>query len=137
MNFFELTLRYSHSLWQFLGSYPFLLAVMIFSLVIKLYFSINLAVHMRKNKNTHIRRSCFLLILVLVSAIMANSAWVLKIMRKLFIPNFSQKLCILWLRIAWTFALVQFHSLALFIESLTEKQNLFGTRQKILLTIFF
>ena len=109
MNILNLIVTLSQSIWQFLGSYPFLLTVMTFSLIIKLYFSINLAVHMRENKNSHIRRSCFLLILVLVSAMMANSAWIIKIMRKIFIPSLSYKLCVVWVRIAWSFTVIQFH----------------------------
>jgi len=90
---------------------------------------------MRKNKNYYIKRSCFFLILVLTSAMLANSAWILKIVRKLFLPSLNYHLCVLWIRIAWAFTVIQFHSLALFIESLIEKEKLFGTRQRVLLII--
>jgi len=41
---------------------------------------------------------------------------------------------VLCIRIAWSLMVVQYHSLSLFIESLVEKQRLFSTRQKILIS---
>ncbi len=137
---FEILINISQSLWSFLGGFPFLLAIMTFSFTVKFYFVINLFVHMRTNKNWHIRRSCVLLILVLVSAMFSNSAWIIKIIRKLFIPSLNYTFCIFWLRIAWASTVIQYHALALFIESLVEKNRLLGSRQKILVTmtgIFF
>ncbi len=50
-----------------------------------------------------------------------NSAWILKLIRQLWIPSFDYRVYLFWLRIAWAFLIVQYQALALFIESLVEK----------------
>ncbi|MCK5632959.1 sigma 54-interacting transcriptional regulator [bacterium] len=135
MNIFDLSINSIRSIWDLLGSYPFLFTVMTFSFTVKLYFVVNLFIHIRKNANLYIRRSCLLLILVLLCAMMANSAWMLKILRRTIFPGLNYEICLLWIHISWVFTIVQYHSLALFIESLVEKNKLFCMRQKILISI--
>ena len=130
MNLIEQIVKSIRPLWLFLGSSPFLLVVMIFSFTIKFYIALNLIIHIQKNRSVHIRRSCFFLILVLIVAMMANSAWIVKLIRRLFFPTLNYKLYLLWIRISWSFTAIQYHGLALFIESLVNKNNLFVLRQK-------
>ncbi len=135
MNTFDVTINFFNILWHIMGSRPTLLTVIVFTCAAKIFLTVHLAMHMRNNKNNYIKRSCMLLIIVLVSNTFSDFAWILKLTRAFFITTLNPQFCLFWIRIAWAFAIVQYHALALFIESLVEKRNLFGTRQKILLTI--
>jgi len=135
MNFFNVLISYFRQGWNLLGSYPFLLVLMSSSLIVKSYFILNLGVHLRDNKNKYIKRSCFLLVILLAATMTSNFVWVLKLLHVGYDVKLNYQFCMLCLRLAWSFAIVQHHGLALFIESLVEKERLFCTRQKILMSI--
>ena len=116
-----------------LGSEHFLLAAVILAFFIKFYLVTKLLSYQTKSKKAH--SSLVLLVIVLVSIILADSAWILKLMRSLFFPSIDYKYLLFWIRITWGFATVQYHGLALFIESLIKRKNIYNLRQQIFLPI--
>ncbi|HJZ23689.1 MAG TPA: hypothetical protein VJ201_04485, partial [Candidatus Babeliales bacterium] len=69
--------------------------------------------------------------IILISSIILHSTWILKLTRSLWFPSFDFRLYLFWVRIAWSFSIVQYQALALFIESLVEKKYTFKPHQKI------
>lgn len=78
------------------------------------------------------QRSIYLLIGVLIGASIADSAWIIKLISMLFIPTLNP---LLWICISWAFPVMQYQSLALFIESLVAPQYKFNVRRLTFLTI--
>lgn len=134
MNIFDVILGGIARIWQILGYHPIFLAIMLFACAAKIFLVVHISMHLRRNSNIYIRRSCILLILVLVGGILSDFSWSLIVIRAILFPALSHSFCLFSIRIAWAFAIVQYHAIALLIESLIEKK-LFGIRQKILIGI--
>ncbi len=121
-----------------LNSQQFLLTVTIASILFKTFI---LATLIKRGVSTPgTQRPWFLLSLVLIATMIIDSAWIFKILQNLFLPNVDHRIWVFWLRLAWAFTIVQYHSLSLFIESLVSKSHTLNLRQKLFLfisSIFF
>jgi hypothetical protein len=121
-------------LWHIFENSWIFIAITLFTSITKIFLAFLVASHIRNNKNIYIRRSGIFLILVLIGSTFDDMSWFLAASRILLFPYLSTHLYTLFIRIAWAFAVVKYHALALLIESLVEK-NVFGVRQKILIVI--
>lgn len=119
-NFFESTI----------GSLPFFLSTTTISFLLKSTILIALVKQTRKKI---IHKSFYFLLLVLSSTIFVDLAWMLKLSHKLFFPSLDYKFIIFFLRLSWAASIVQYHSLSLFIESLSAYPYSISLRQKILI----
>ena len=123
-----------HSLETVLGSYPFVLFCTSIAFSLKAYLLVMLIA--RSQYITTAKRSWFFLLLVLIGSIVVDSSWMLKLIQCIFFPAGDYyQLRIFWVRISWAFAVIQYQSLALFIESLVTEDNRFNLRQKLFLGI--
>ncbi|MCX5922546.1 MAG: sigma 54-interacting transcriptional regulator [Candidatus Dependentiae bacterium] len=93
-----------------------------------------LAALLKKNPTEPIKRSWLLLVFVLASSLIADSAWIMKLILNIF-PTLDYRLRTLWVRVAWIALIVQYQALALFIESLIDKTQPFNIRQKLFIFI--
>jgi len=116
-----------------IGSDIFLLTIVTLAFCIKLYL---LAIILSKKTNSYKTQiSLLLLVSLLISIMFADSSWIFKISRRLFFPFIHVKYLIFWARINIGIAVIQYHLLALFLESLINQETFFNLRQKILLPI--
>jgi transcriptional regulator of acetoin/glycerol metabolism len=129
---FETILHFFESV---LGSYPFLLTTIVIAFSVKAYLLSTLI--SRGNLTTNAKKTWFFLLMVLIGSMISDSAWALKLI-EYFVPlaasNYYQ-IRIFWIRIAWGFAVIQYQSLALFLESLIDQQNRLNLRQKLFLSV--
>jgi transcriptional regulator with PAS, ATPase and Fis domain len=72
----------------------------------------------------------FFAIGILGGSLFGDIAWMIKLGREIFIPGSSYAPVTFFIRIAWGFLIIQYHSLALFIESLTEKNYVMRPYQR-------
>ena len=103
-----------------LGSYPFLLLVFTCFFILKAYIITCLVGFSLTAPKTN--RALFFLICVLLASMTDNCAWILKLVRTLFLPAIDFRIYTLCIRLAWAFLAVQYQALALFIESLVEQK---------------
>ncbi|MCL4361035.1 sigma 54-interacting transcriptional regulator [Candidatus Dependentiae bacterium] len=102
-----------------LGNPKFLLFAETSSFCIKAYlFGALLFYNFKVANRTRLIR---LLLLILAGAIFTNIAWIVQLLRSMFFPQIEFKVFLFLLRIAWIFSIVQYQSLSLFVENLTEK----------------
>ena len=119
---------------SFIGSAPFLLTVMTIAFLVKGYLLAILVI--RGSKSTTTKKYWFYLSGVFISAMIADSAWILALVKSLYFQSMNFNIYLFWLRIAWAFTIVLYQSLALFIESLIKKQDQsLNLRQKIFIFI--
>ena len=124
-----------HSLETILGNQYYLLTILACTFSFKIFLLIYLLTRsLSASKNSH--RSIWLLCGVLIGASVVDSAWIVELISRLFLPNMDSTL---WVRIAWAFPVIQYQSLALFIESFVEPQYKITLRRAIflLLSAFF
>lgn len=111
---------------------PYLLLIIVTaSFIVKLYFLYTLF-----PKSPHHLRTvnCWLLSLcILGGAIFGDIAWMAKVIQHLFIPTLSYAYVTFFIRIAWGCTILQYQSLALFLQTLVEKKCSPTIVQKILL----
>ena len=111
----------------------FLLVAIILSFSVKIYFlSILIPQGLRAAK---IQKYWIFLLGVLIGSMFGDIAWIVKLLRELWVPDASYSLVTFFIRIAWGFLIIQYQSLALFIESLTEKNFVLRTPHKILVFV--
>ncbi len=72
----------------------------------------------------------FLLLGVIIGSMAGDACWILKIIRPILFPKANYGALVFFIRIAWAFLIIQFQSLALFIESLTQRKLKLGLLQK-------
>jgi transcriptional regulator with GAF, ATPase, and Fis domain len=118
---------------SFLGSYPFLMAATIVSFILKAYILSTLILRKSESRNAQLPK--ILLVLVLISAMIVDSAWFLKLAECLFCFDIGYRIRIFWTRIAWAFSVIQYQSLALFLETLVRSKKNINLRQQIILCI--
>ncbi len=120
-----------YNLYTFIESPYFLLAVIFISFSVKAYyFSILIPQGLR---SPTIHKPWIFLLGVLAGSIVCDSAWIIKIVREIFFPYTPYTFVIFFIRLAWAFLILQYQSLGLFIESLSEKNFSLKTIHKILL----
>ncbi len=112
-----------------IGSYPFLLVAITLSFLLKL-FIFNNTIKQLLHATTQ-SRLWFLLSTILFANMVADAAWIVKLSTLLFIPAMDYRIMLAIVRIAWTFAIIQYQALALFLAALVSKQYKFDPYQKI------
>ena len=102
-----------------LGNPIFLFCAETISFCIKAYlFAALLFYNFKVANRTKLVR---LLLLILSGAIFANIVWIVQLLRSMVFPQIDFRIYLFLLRIAWIFSIIQYQSLALFVETLTEK----------------
>lgn len=125
------------SFYTILQSPYFLFSVLCFAIGVKFHYVAQLVLTLWK-KNIILQPLLFLLI-SMTSALICDVAWLIKLSQSLFIsmPYF---VVVFFIRIAWAFLAIQYQSLALFLQALTQPQFTFKTYHKItalIATAFF
>ncbi|MCX5922545.1 MAG: sigma 54-interacting transcriptional regulator [Candidatus Dependentiae bacterium] len=107
----------------------FLLVAILLAFSVKIYFlSILIPQGLR---STNIQKSWFFLLGFLIGSMFGDIAWIIKLTRELWAPHTNYALPTFFIRIAWGFLIIQYQSLALFIESLSEKNFKLRTSHKV------
>lgn len=78
--------------------------------------------------------SWLLLISILFGATFGDIAWLIKSGRIVFAPDLSYKIVTFFIRLAWAFLVMQYQSIALFVDSITNKVFTFTLYHKLCLT---
>lgn len=112
-----------------LGNYPLLFGVTCISFLLKV--SILTALARKTITLSSVKRPWFFLLLVLISASITDSAWIIKLIELFIIPSIDYRIVLFWIRIAWAFFVIQYQSMGLFIESLVTKRYSLSLHQKI------
>jgi transcriptional regulator with PAS, ATPase and Fis domain len=105
-----------------LGSYPIVLIAHILSLGIKILIAFSLIRKLRNTGASIALRSGIMLLLVIMSASITDLAWIIKMIKEVFIPSLDYSVTLFFIRIAWGALALQYQALALFINSLLEKK---------------
>lgn len=121
------------SLESILGSYPFLLFITISAFILKACLLVILIRRSTQLRSAHF--ALMLLMFVLTGSMISDSAWIFKLIRALLIPSLDYRIAIFWVRIAWAFTMIQYQSLALFIETLIHQNFTLRFRHKLFLTV--
>ncbi len=106
-------------LYEAIQSPYFLFIVLCISTAIKIHYIGRLA-----PKIIHKRLSIFplwFLFISIISAIVCDISWFVKLIQVLFIPM-PYYIVVFFIRLAWAFLVIQYYSLSLFLESLTNAQ---------------
>lgn len=82
-----------------------------------------------------IEQPLFFLVLILISNMFSDLAWIVKLSQLLFFSQVSYKIVLFIIRIAWVFFIVQYQSISLFIESLVTQNYIVPFRQKVLFCV--
>jgi len=114
-----------------LGSFPILLSVQVIAFSIKLIFFIVLIRNISSTITA--RKPSLFILLVLLGGMFGDCSWILKLTHNLFFSESSYQPVLFLTRISWAMAVVQYQSLALFIESLVQKPFKISLRHKIFL----
>jgi transcriptional regulator of aromatic amino acid metabolism len=77
---------------------------------------------------------CFV---ILVSNMFSDFAWIIKLIQSLFMPELAYKIVLFFIRIAWVFFIIQYHTLSLFLETLVDQHYKVPKRQWLFLSISF
>lgn len=116
-----------------LGSFPFLFCAETLSITLKVFVCSVLV--LQGWQKTSAFKPLIFIILVLISAIFVDLAWVVWLCRKLFFPNMDYKIVLFLIRVSWAFSICQYQGLALFVESLIEKDYKLSPQQKFFVPI--
>jgi transcriptional regulator with GAF, ATPase, and Fis domain len=114
-------------------SSEFLLIVITTSFLLKLYL-IKLLIRSGLKKLT-ITHSWLLLVGTLVGTFFGDLAWLIKLSREMELISISYTTLVFFIRISWGFLILQYQSLALFLEFLTAKKCYLNMRHKTSLLI--
>ncbi len=102
-----------------LNSQYLLLLTLSLSFSIKIYFISTLA--FKGVHSTKIKSPWFFLICILIGSLIGDFSWIIKLSKQIGMHSLEYHYLIFIFRIAWGFLLIQYQSLGLLIESLTEK----------------
>lgn len=120
------------SISSFLNSYEFLFLAETISLSIKIFILFKIV---RYALSSHkFDRPWILLILVVVGSLAEDLAWIVKILHT-YVPELDERIKIFFIRIAWALEIVEYQSLALFIENLINRNTRLKIHNWILLVI--
>lgn len=116
------------------SNYYFLLSIVLLAFTIKWYLLFTL---IKSGISQKIQRPWpwVCLILVLVGSITEDIYWILKILQIIFDSKLEYSIHMFFAHFSWAFFIIQYQSLSLFIESLTEKNFKLLLRQKLFLFI--
>lgn len=102
-----------------LASPHVLLSAILVSFSVKIYFLCILIPKGLRAQKIHI--PWMFLLGIIIGSMFGDIAWIVKLFREIWWPDSSYKAVTFLVRLAWGFLILQYQSLALFIESLTEK----------------
>lgn len=114
-------------------SSEFLLIIIATSFLLKLYL-IKLLIRSGLKKLT-IKHSWLLLVGTLIGTFFGDLAWLIKLSREIDLLTISYATLVFFIRISWGFLILQYQSLALFLEFLTAKKCHLNIRHKICVLI--
>ncbi|HZW60970.1 MAG TPA: sigma 54-interacting transcriptional regulator [Candidatus Babeliales bacterium] len=89
--------------------------------------------HGLRSSTTH--KPWLFLLGVLIGSMFGDFAWIIKLLHEVNIVSYSYSVFVFFARISWAFLIIQYQSLALFIESLTHKNFILGPIHKALCLI--
>ncbi len=112
------------------GNKYLLLVVTTLSVTLKT-FALAILVRRRTKKNTQFPQ--ILLALILVSSIIIDSAWLVHLIRYLFLNNTRGMVSTLWIRLSWGFNALLYMTLCLFTDALISHSKPFSILQKIII----
>jgi len=84
-----------------------------------------------------IERPIYFLFVILISNMFSDLAWILKCIQVLFVPQLGYKYTLFATRVAWIFFIIQYQTLALFLEHLVDHQYKINIRQKVFILVSF
>lgn len=117
----------------FISTPLFILITIIFSFIAKLYL---LAILVPSGlRSSTIPKPWIFLIGVLFSSLFGDIAWITKLLPEVEWLDITYATFITWKRISWGFMIVQYQSLALFIESLCYKNFVLRTKHMFLFAV--
>src|SRR5438132_795063 len=115
------------------GSNQFIFATSCCSFILK---SCLLYILLRKTFGSiTVEKPLYFLLATLIGNMFSDFAWIIKLIKTLFVPQLSYYAVLFFIRIAWVFSIIQYQSLALFIESLVTQHYSLPKRQKFFLGI--
>jgi transcriptional regulator with PAS, ATPase and Fis domain len=117
------------------GSPFFILSAIGISLAVKIYL-LRLLVP-KVIHTTPLNKTLLFLLGTLTGSMFGDLAWILKLMRQLALPDIPYSSYIFFVRLSWAFLILQYQSIALFIESLSTKKFTFSMYHKISCSISF
>lgn len=115
------------------SSSEFLFVVLLLSFSVKTYFLCILIPQGLRAAKIH--KPWLFLLGMIAGSMVGDIAWLVKLCRELWFSALSYGIVTFFIRIAWGFFILQYQSLALFIESLTEKNFKLRAFHKILISI--
>ncbi len=121
---------------SFFGNLSVLFTVTTISIIVKIYL---LAQLINQRPQTALsKKPWFLLALVLISAIIIDFAWIMVLIKFIWLPDMDFRFLLLPLRFSWGFFVIQYQALTLFVESLiasrtTLRHKMYG----IISSLFF
>ncbi len=105
------------SIYDIIQSPYFLLSVLCFSITVKIGYIVQfIAVIWRKNV---VLKPLIFLLVSITSALIGDVTWLIKLMRSLFLP-IPYFVLIFFIRIAWAALVIQYQTLSLFLQALTQ-----------------
>lgn len=122
-----------NSVYSILQSPQFLITTILVSFTTKVYFLtylVPLGFLLPK-----IQKSWIFAIGILIGSMFGDIAWFVKLIHEIFFPTAPYAPVTFCIRIAWAFLILQYQSLSLFIESLTEKNYTLNRFNKLSLMI--
>ena len=119
-------------LYSYVNSWFFLGCVSLISLSLKFIFLMFVILRGLKTEKTE--RSWSLLLLIFIGAMMTDATWIIYSLKNTILPTIDRQFVMFAIRITWAFYILLYHSLGLFIETLTNKEHRVSNFQKILLS---
>lgn len=111
------------STYLLLSNFYFLFTVECIGILVKTCLFIFALIHGLRSEK--IQRPWIFLLLVLIGSMFSDISWIIIISKKIFFDTLSINTIILFfIRLAWCFHLVQYQALALFLETLIEKNRI-------------
>ncbi|PKN03407.1 hypothetical protein CVU75_02370 [Candidatus Dependentiae bacterium HGW-Dependentiae-1] len=130
LSFFDTILRFIESA---LGNFYFLIAVTSVLFFLKATLLVSLVTRGLRSSKLH--RQWLFLVFVLVGSMFENFAWLIKLSKLTFLPDIEYRLTLFMARFSWGFTIVQYQSLALFLENLAEQKFKLTLRSKFFICI--
>lgn len=119
--------------YSYVNSWLFMSCVSVISLGLKGIFLIFVII--RGLKNDKSERSWIYLLLIFTGAMMTDITWIVHTLQNTVLPNIDRRFLIFLMRLSWAFYILLYHSLGLFIETLTQAEYKVPRLQKGLLVI--
>jgi len=122
-----------HEIHGLIGSPVFILAAILISFTVKTYL-LRLLIP-QGLRTAPLNKPWLFLLGALIGSMFGDLAWIVKLIRQLAFNDIPYTTYIFFVRLSWAFLILQYQSLALFIESLSAKKFTFSTYHKIVSTM--